>query len=75
MASVSRFVCEDCVHSVLFREVNMKGLAIYSLIVVCWSLVACFVGAVVGDSVSANIYAIAMFIPVALFIGLYLKND
>ena len=52
----------------------MKGLAIYSLVVTCIALVSLLADLLQGIEIATNVWAISMWIPVAIFLGLYLKK-
>ena len=52
----------------------MKGMAIYSFIIICWSMLAMLSELAEGIDISTNVLAIGMWIPVVIFFILHLKN-
>ncbi len=50
------------------KEKVMKGLRIYSLIILGWSLIALLIEALERIEVSTNIWAIALYIPILVYV-------
>ena len=52
----------------------MKALAWYSGVVMAWLHVYMLAELLEGRDISGNVWGIALYIPVLVFIGLYLKG-
>jgi putative effector of murein hydrolase LrgA (UPF0299 family) len=53
----------------------MKTLAWYSIIVIAISLIGCLIQALQGYDIPTNIWGIALYVPIVIFVVKYLRKD